>query len=317
VRKDVLSMVSLFMGVGIWLGTKSQLTTYFAARAHPGGSRPSKVQTMTEGPLHDLLGLLNLETLDTNRFRAYHPPDRQRRLYGGQIMAQALVAAARSSPSSRQVHSLHGYFLRPGDPKEPALIEVECIRDGRSFTTRRVVVKQAGRAIFTMDVSLQERETGLSHQLDMPAGLAPPTDGKIPGGFAVRPFIAWRYDHKKLLRDEPHEARQSIWFKTTSPVPDEPLLHAALLVYESDNVLLGTARMPHKGSFQREDMQVASLDHAVWLHREFRVDEWLLYVVDSPSASGARGYTRGMIYRADGALVASTMQEGLIRHRRG
>lgn len=265
--------------------------------------------------LVELLELLNLEQLEANLFRAHHPVGRTRRLYGGQIMAQALMAAARTAPDERPVHSLHGYFLRPGSPEVPAVIEVDRIRDGGSFTTRRVVVKQSGKAIFNMDASFQKRESGRTHQMDMAAGLVPPSIDSIPSGFADRPFVSWRYDHKALLADEPREAKQSIWFKTMGEVPDDPLLHASLLVYESDNVLLGTSRMPHKGKFKREDMQVASLDHAVWIHREFRADEWLLYVVDSPSASGARGYTRGSIYREDGVLVASTMQEGLIRVR--
>jgi len=265
--------------------------------------------------LVELLALLDLEQLEANLFRAHHPAGRTRRLYGGQIMAQALMAAAHTAPDKRPVHSLHGYFLRPGNPEVPAIIEVERIRDGGSFTTRRVVVRQSGKAIFNMDASFQRIESGRTHQLDMADGLVPPTMDKIPSGFADRPFVSWRYDHKALLADKPRAAKQSIWFKTMGEVPSDPLLHASLLVYESDNVLLGTARMPHKGKFKREDMQVASLDHAVWMHREFRADEWLLYVVDSPSASGARGYTRGLIYREDGALVASTMQEGLIRLR--
>ncbi len=273
------------------------------------------IKTPPVPALVELLELLDLEQLETNLFRARHPAGRTRRLYGGQIMAQALMAAARTAPADRPVHSLHGYFLRPGDPEVPAIIWVERIRDGGSFTTRRVVVRQSGKAIFNMDVSLAKREQGVSHQLDMQAGLVPPTMDKIPPGFADRPFVSWRYDHRALLEDKPLDAKQSIWFKTMGAVPDDPLLHASLLVYESDNVLLGTSRMPHKGSFRRENMQVASLDHAVWIHREFRADEWLLYVVDSPSASNARGYTRGTIYREDGTLVASTMQEGLIRLR--
>ncbi len=269
----------------------------------------------TPDVLRELLRLLDLETLDANLFRAHHPAGRDRRLYGGQIMAQAVVAAARTAPADRFVHSLHGYFLRPGDPKVPAIIEVERIRDGASFATRRVVVKQSGRAIFNMDVSLHRYEPGLSHQVELDSSLRPPPAEKIPPAFADRAFITWRYDHRKLSRDEPQEARQAVWFKTTAEIADDPLLHTSLLVYESDNVLLGTARMPHKGSFKREDMQVASLDHAMWVHREFRIDQWLLYLVDSPSASNARGYTRGMIYSEEGLLVASTMQEGLIRHR--
>ncbi len=266
-------------------------------------------------PLDRLLKLLDLEQIEVNLFRALHPPERRKRLYGGQIMAQALMAAARSAPADRFVHSLHGYFLRPGDPLVPALIEVEPIRDGRSFTTRRVVVRQQGRAIFNMDVSMQVVEEGLSHQMRGPVGLTPPSSADIPAGFADRPFISWRYDHRQLSEDAPQPPQQKIWFKAIGDVPDEPLLHASLLVYESDNVLLGTARMPHRGSFKRETMQVASLDHAVWFHDRFKVDEWLLYCVESPSASNARGYSRGSIFTEDGRLVASTMQEGLIRKR--
>lgn len=271
--------------------------------------------TMTQVALDHLVGLLNLEQIDTRLFRAYHPPERARRLYGGQIMAQAVMAAARTSPLERSVHSLHGYFLRPGDPKVPALIEVEAIRDGKSFTTRRVVVIQQGRAIFTMDVSLQAPERGLEHQFAMPKGLQPPTDADIPRGFANRAFITWRYNHKALSRDVPHKPQQSIWFRANGRLPQDPLLHACLVVYESDNVLLSTARMPHKGKFERALMQVASLDHALWFHGEVVVDEWLLYMVESPSASHGRGYNRGQIFTADGRLVASTMQEGLIRYR--
>jgi acyl-CoA thioesterase-2 len=291
---------------------------------------------MPTKPLNQLLRLLDLEQIEVNLFRAQHPPERRERLsrrrerlsrsgerlsksgerlYGGQIIAQALMAAARSAPADRFVHSLHGYFLRPGDPSVAALIEVESIRDGASFTTRRVVVRQQGRAIFNMDASMQVIEDGLSHQANMPKGLTPPSPADIPVGFADRPFISWRYDHRLLSEDAPQPPQQKIWFKTNGLVPDNPLLHASLLVYESDNVLLGTARLPHRGSFKREIMQVASLDHAVWFHNKFRVDEWLLYCVESPSASNARGYSRGSIFTEDGRLVASTMQEGLIRNR--
>lgn len=270
---------------------------------------------MTQEPLDRLLKLLDLEQIDTLAFRAFHPRDRERRLYGGQIMAQAAMAAARTAPSDRRIHSLHGYFLRPGDPKVPALIKVEAIRDGTSFTTRRVVVIQRGRAIFTMDLSLQVIEAGLEHQFSMPVDMHPPAAESIPAGFADRPFITWRYQHKELSRDEPHEPRQSVWFRANGKLPDDPLIHACLMIYESDNVLLGTARMPHKGRFDRAQMQVASLDHALWFHGEFAANEWLLYLVESPSASNARGYNRGQIFTAEGRLVASTMQEGLIRYK--
>lgn len=266
-------------------------------------------------PLNELIDLLALERIEHNLFRAYHPQKRTGRLFGGQIMAQALQAAALTVPEERPAHSLHGYFLRPGDPKIPALIEVERIRDGRSFTTRRVVVVQNGAAIFTLDASFQTAEEGLTHQAQMPA-IEPPEDARVPAEMWQSPFVEWRVEHKALLKDEPHAPQQHIWFKTIGPVPDDPLLHQALLVYQSDGALLSTARLPNRGSFKREDMQGASLDHAMWFHHPVAPDQWLLYALDSPSSHGARGYNRGSIYSTDGTLVASTMQEGLMRLRK-
>ncbi len=268
--------------------------------------------------LDELVGLLELERIELNLFRARHPAGRQGRLYGGQIMAQALRAAIATVEEGRHPHSLHGYFLRPGDPKVPALIDVERIRDGRSFTTRRVVVIQHGQAILNLDVSFQLAEPGLSHQFEMPS-LRPPPARKIPAALKEPPFIAWREEHKALKEDEPHPPRQHIWFRASGKLPDDPVLHTCLLVYESDNALLSTARLPHRGSFQRADMQMASLDHAMWFHQPvleaWRADAWLLYSLDSPSSSAARGYNRGLIFAEDGTLVATTMQEGLMRHR--
>lgn len=269
--------------------------------------------------LDELVGLLSLERIEQNLFRAHHPEGRSGRLYGGQIMAQALRAAIATVDEERPPHSLHGYFLRPGDPSVPALIDVERIRDGRSFTTRRVVVIQHGQAIFNLDVSFQVREDGLTHQTDMPA-LTPPPDEKIPAAMKELPFIEWRHEHKALRdSEEPHPPHQHVWFRASGTVADDAVLHACLLVYESDNALLSTARLPHRGSYERERMQMASLDHAMWFHRPaldgWRADQWLLYALDSPSASLSRGYNRGMVYTADGLLVASTMQEGLIRQR--
>ncbi len=272
----------------------------------------------TSRRLEELVRLLELERIEQNLFRAHHPEGRTGRLYGGQIMAQALKAAACTVEPDRAPHSLHGYFLRPGDPGVPALIDVERIRDGRSFTTRRVVVIQHGQAIFNMDASFQVAEPGFEHQVEMPE-LVPPPERKIPAALREQPFIAWRHEHKLLKDDAPHPPRQHVWFRASGALADDPVLHTCLLVYESDNALLSTARLPHRGSFRRDRMQAASLDHAMWFHHPplaaWRADRWLLYALDSPSSSAARGYNRGLIFTEDGKLVASTMQEGLMRRR--
>lgn len=268
--------------------------------------------------LTELVGLLDLERIEKNLFRARHPQGRAGRLYGGQIMAQALMAAVRSVAEDRPVHSLHGYFLRPGDPSVPALIDVERIRDGRSFSTRRVVVIQNGQPIFNMDASFQLLEQGLEHQSEMPA-MSPPPLERVPDALKVPPFLEWRMEHKVLKADRPHPPRQHVWFRSNGFVANDPALHACLLVYESDNALLSTARLAHRGTFQRERMQMASLDHVMWFHHpalsSWRVDDWLLYALDSPSSSAGRGYNRGQIFTRGGRLVASTMQEGLMRYR--
>lgn len=268
----------------------------------------------TETPLGELIRLLELEQIEENLFRGFHPAGRKHRLFGGQIIAQSLMAAARTVDRDRPVHSLHAYFLRPGDPRTPAIIDVERIRDGRSFTTRRVVVIQNGEAIFNMDVSFQVREEGLHHAIEMP-DLTPPADDEVPDAIKQWPFIAYQVDYAKSLEQKPQPPIKNIWLKANGPVPDDPLMHTALLAYESDSALLSTSRLPHRGNFKREKMQMASLDHAIWFHEPFRVDEWLLYTMESTNASGARGYNRGMIFTADGRLVASCMQEGLMRKR--
>lgn len=265
-------------------------------------------------PFEELLGLLDLETIEHNLFRGYHPTGRTRRLFGGQIIAQALVAAIKTVPDDRLPHSLHAYFLRPGDPSVPALFEVERIRDGKSFTTRRIVVVQNGKPIFNMDASFQVEEEGLTHQLEM-EDLSPPDESTIVEGLKQRPFLSWREDHKRLLVEIPQEPIQHIWTKANGIAPLDPRFNLALLAYQSDDALLGTSRMPHRGSFERQDMQVASLDHSIWFHRQVDVGDWLLYTLTSPAAAGARGYTQGTIHTADGQLVASCMQEGLIRLR--
>ncbi|HIG41377.1 MAG TPA: acyl-CoA thioesterase II [Gammaproteobacteria bacterium] len=268
----------------------------------------------SKNPLERLLCLLDLEPIEENLFRGYHPPDRKKRLFGGQVIAQALVAAMNTVPMDRSPHSLHAYFLRAGDPGLPALFEVERIRDGKSFTTRRVVVVQNGLAIFTMDASFHITEEGLSHQEPMPE-LSPPSENQLVDGLRQRPFLSYRENHKQLLEQVPQEPEQQIWIKANGLAPLEPRIHLALLAYESDEALLGTARMPHRGKFERSNMQVASLDHSIWFHEAVNVNDWLLYRLDSPAAAAARGYTRGSIFSAEGKLVASCMQEGLIRLR--
>ena len=264
--------------------------------------------------LDELLQLLQLEQIEENIFRAQHPAGRRGRLYGGQIMAQALMAGGRTVSDSLNVHSLHGYFLRPGDPKVPAVIRVERARDGRSFATRRILVTQRGEAIFNMDASFQIVESGLDHQVEMPA-MQPPPEDKIPPALFDEPFVAWRHEFRRLQSQTPQPPEQFVWFKPAGVVPDDPLTRACLLVFESDKVLIGTARLPHRGNFQREHMQVASLDHAMWFHRPIELNQWLLYAIDSPSASHARGLARGNIFSEHGQLLASTVQEGLIRVR--
>lgn len=269
--------------------------------------------TTAHPKLAELISLLDLEPIDSNLFRGVHPKGRKRRLFGGQIMAQAYMAAARTVPDDRYIHSLHGYFLLAGDPSVPAVFTVDRIRDGRSFTTRRVVVIQRGRAIFTLDASFQRRESGYEHQLD-PPDREPPDEAKIPAYLRDAPFVSWRHDHRRLLEQTPQPPRQDLWFRANGEVPEDPLIHTALLVYESDGSLLSTARLPHRGSFEREHLQMASLDHAMWFHAPVRVDGWLLYSLDSPTSAHARGFNRGHIFTKEGTLVASTMQEGLMRH---
>ncbi|MEM7077698.1 MAG: acyl-CoA thioesterase II [Pseudomonadota bacterium] len=265
--------------------------------------------------LSELLELLDLEQVEENLFRAFHPPDRTKRLYGGQIMAQALMAGIRTVTAERPPHSLHGYFLRPGDPKVPAVIKIERLRDGGSFSSRRIVVQQKGEAIFNMDASFHIVEAGRSHQVAMPEGLQPPAPDKIPEYLHDAPFITWRHDFRRLQSNESQPPEQHVWFKSNGKVPNDSALQAALLVYESDNTLLSSTRLPHRGKFDRDKMQVASLDHAMWFHAPVDVSQWTLYTQDSPSSGAGRGLCRGHIFDLQGRLVASTVQEGLIRVR--
>ena len=280
-------------------------------------------------PLNQIIKTLDLEEIELNHYLATSPNEGWQRVYGGQVIGQALVAASRTVSPNRSAHSLHGYFLRAGDTTMPILYKVDRIRDGKSFTTRRVVAVQRGQAIFTMSISFQVDEGGLSHQFDMPKAPAPdslPTEDELrreqakswpkefqesfsgSSAIQVKPV-----DPVDLLNPEPAQAMQRCWMRCGEALPDDPRIHQCVLAYLSDWSLLDTASRPHAVSFMQDNVQVASLDHAMWFHRPFRADEWLLYDQDSPSASGARGFNRGLIYSQAGELVASTTQEGLLR----
>jgi acyl-CoA thioesterase-2 len=281
--------------------------------------------------LDDLVELLELEQLEVNLFRGLSPDEERQRVFGGQVAAQALIAAGRTLEPERHVHSLHAYFLRPGDPNIPIIYDVDRIRDGHSFTTRRVVAIQHGRAIFNLAASFQVVEPGPEHQYEMPQATAPeelPTflERMLPYKERFTPDV-WSW----FERDRPVETRsceaprwidkspgtgeQHVWFKANGKLPDDALLHACIVAYASDLTLLDTAVAPHQISYADESFQVASLDHAMWFHRPLRVDEWLLYHQKSPSASGARGLAEGFIYSRDGRLCVTVIQEGLMRPR--
>jgi len=284
--------------------------------------------TAVSDALADLLKLLELESLEMNLFRGLSPDEAQQRVFGGQVAAQALVAAGRTVDADRPVHSLHSYFLRPGDPSVPIVYEVDRIRDGRSFTTRRVVAIQHGRAIFNLAASFQIVEAGPDHAAPMPAV---PDPDDLPtfrervephlerfGAETVdwltreRPIDSRPVDEPKWLAPGPREPMQDVWIRANGSLPDDPLVHACVVAYASDLTLLDTATLPHAighdGAYQ-----MASLDHAMWFHRPFRADDWLLYHQTSPSASGARGLALGHVYRRDGTLSVTVIQEGLIR----
>ena len=284
---------------------------------------------MAQQSINDLIELLDLEEIEKNHYRATSPNDGWQRVYGGQVIGQALVAASRTVPEERHAHSLHGYFLRPGDTQFPILYTVDRIRDGRSFTTRRVVAIQHGKPIFNMSISFQVDETGFDHQLPMPEAPRPDTlqderdlrrewAKQVPEEFAEsfdrdRPIDIRPVAPLDIFQPEKRPPFQMCWMKSRERLPDNQRLHQCVLAYLSDWSLLDTAMLPHAVSFTQTKMQVASLDHAMWFHRPFRADEWLLYVQDSPSANGARGLNRGLIYDEAGVLVASATQEGLIR----
>ncbi len=277
-----------------------------------------------------LLEILDIETLEKNLFRGRSPKVGWQRVFGGQVIGQALVAATRTV-EDRFAHSLHGYFIRPGDPSVPIIYEVDRARDGKSFTTRRVVAIQHGQPIFTMSASFQIDEDGFDHQFDMPDVVQPedlPSEAELKALLMeqmpehIRKY--WQRDRPIELRPvqlrnyqnpEKQAPEQYIWLRTTSNPSTDRALNQCILAYASDMTLIDTSLLPHGRSFLDRGLQLASLDHALWFHREFQLDDWLLYAQDSPSASGARGFNRGSIYDRSGRLVASVCQEGLIRQR--
>ncbi len=281
---------------------------------------------MTVARLPELLKLLDLERIEDNLFRGESRDIGAPQVFGGQVLAQALVAASRTV-QDRQVHSMHAYFLRRGDLAVPIVFEVDRSRDGGSFTSRRVVAIQHGQPILTMSASFQVVEPGLDHQAPMPE--APPPESlrdlaeveaeligsmphKVAGYFRnQRPFEFRAVNPAEFLTRGKRPATKQVWFRVVGELPDDQALHRCLLTYVSDYHLLPTAIMPHGVGIP--DLQMASIDHAIWFHRDVRVNDWLLYAMESPSASGARGFSRGAIYARDGRLVASVAQEGLIR----
>lgn len=292
-------------------------------------AKPEKPAAQTA--LESLLRILDLEQLEVNLFRGLSPQIGWQRVYGGQVLGQALVAAVRTVDPARIAHSMHAYFLLPGDPSVPIIYEVERIRDGGSFTTRRVKGIQHGKAMFSMSVSFQKAEAGFDHQTPMPdvpqpedlpseKDLARQMLERVPDNMRQywqreRPIEMRPVDLSRYLVAKPRTAAQHIWLRANGSLPDTHALHQCVLAYASDFTLLDTALIAHGKLMFDADIQLASLDHALWFHRPFRADEWLLYVQDSPSASGARGFCRGSVYTRDGSLVASVTQEGLMRQR--
>lgn len=278
--------------------------------------------------LERLVDLIQVELVGEDRFRGQSEDIGTPAVFGGQVLGQALMAANLTAPAGRVAHSIHAYFMLPGR-HAPIDYAVERVRDGGSFSTRRVVAEQQGAAIFELLASYQAREGGVDRNDPMPPvpgpeGIASESEHRaaivdrlppslrdkaiIPSGIEYRPVIPF-----DLLDAKPREARASIWLRASAPLPDVPALHQALLAYASDHGMLLTATLPHGLSLLRGDVRLASIDHAMWFHRDFRIDDWLLYHVDSPTAQAGRALCRGAIYTRQGQLVASTMQEGLMR----
>ncbi|MES1991279.1 MAG: acyl-CoA thioesterase II [Pseudomonadota bacterium] len=281
--------------------------------------------------VEDLIQILDLEKIEENLFRGHSPDASWQRVFGGQVIGQALVAAYRTV-EDRVCHSLHAYFIRPGDPKVPIVYEVDRSRDGGSFTTRRVIAIQHGKQIFNLAASFQKPETGFEHQatmpdVPMPEDLLDETElrnevmGQLPEIIAKhfarpRPIEVRPVNPQKYINPEPMAADNYVWFRARKPIESGSYaLHQCIMAYASDMTLLDTCIRPHGVSWVSGKLQSASLDHAMWFHEPFKADEWILYAMDSPSASGGRGFNRGSLYTRDGRLVASVAQEGLIRYR--
>lgn len=291
--------------------------------------------------LAELIAILRLERIETHLFRGQSQDLGWGRVFGGQVLGQALSAAEQTVPPDRFVHSIHGYFLRPGAADTPIVYTVDPIRNGRSFTTRRVVAIQNGEPIFNLSASFQVQEGGFDHQQPVPPSTGPDEllserdlgrqylarlpeavrDRISPGmrerAVADRPIEIRPIDPLDPMRPPRRPPRRQVWFRTASRLPDEPLsIHQYLLAYASDFNFLATALQPHQVSWLTPGIQIASLDHAMWFHRPFRIDEWLLYDIESPTASNARGLVTGRFFNQEGVLVATAVQEGLIRDRR-
>jgi acyl-CoA thioesterase-2 len=280
--------------------------------------------------INDLINLLALEPLERNIYRGLNRDIGSGRIFGGQVLAQSLVAARRTiEEEDRSAHSMHAYFILTGDLATPVVYFVDRLRDGRSFSTRRVTGIQHGNAIFNMSASFHRTEDGMAHQAEMPD--VPGPDGlpselevireqaaRIPDGLRTvltqdRPIDSRPVDPPDLFDPEPREPVRNTWVRTVGALDDDPLHHQAVLAYTSDYWLLGAALHPHGRSFREPGIMAASLDHSIWFHRPFRIDEWLLYSVDSPLAHGGRGFARGQFFTRDGVLVASVAQEGVLR----
>lgn len=297
-----------------------------ASPAH--ASAPVRMLGM-QPAVDELIALLDLESIEVNIFRGVSPEVSRQRVFGGQVAGQALVAAVRTVDAGFSVNSLHAYFLRPGDPTVPILYEVDRIRDGRTFVTRRVVAIQHGKAIFHLQASFHIDEDSFEHQIPMPEGSPEPEslpDFKTRMA-EFREIMGAEYDRDRAIdtrpvewsprdRREPLPAHQNVWIRADGMLPDDPVLHACVLTYASDMTLLDTATLPHALGAMEHGVFMASLDHAMWFHRPFRADEWLLYSQDSPTASRARGLARGLIFTRSGDLAVSVVQEGLIRVQR-
>lgn len=281
--------------------------------------------------LKNLLDLLDLEKIEEGIYRGQSEDSGLRQVFGGQVVGQALYAAKQTVPLERNIHSFHSYFLRPGDSSQPIIYDVENLRDGNSFSARRVKAVQHGKPIFYMTASFQTAEPGFEHQNVMPDVPAPESlksESEIASSMAhlIPESVREKFTCEKPLEMRPvsfhnplmgkvEEPIRNVWFKANGEMPDDPRIHQYLLGYASDFNFLPTALQPHGKGFLEPGMQVATIDHSMWFHRPFRLDEWLLYAVESTSASGARGFVRGQFYNRAGELIASTVQEGVIRQR--